>query len=1013
MLGPPHIIWGEEALHIPRRRARALLFRLAARLEPIARDELAFLFWPDHPSSLARRNLTHLLTHLRSALPDPDLVIVAKDHIGLNPVRCWSDAAEFERLLAGRKELSLAAQGLEADLQPALGAVEAGVQSYRGALLSGFALPGCPEFEAWISRERQGYECHYLEALLDLVDFYQANQELTTAIGYAKRYLESDNLAESVHCRLIELFAQQGDRSAAERQLEQCTEALEHELGISPSPKTWAIYQAVMGSGQAGLMLPSQAMADRSRFAHETPFVGRNEVLEQVERIFNLARLGRGKVCLISGEPGIGKSRLLRQIAAHYRCQSSVLYSAGNPGMEDLPYHPIAEAMRSALEGHAASLKKVSPVWLAEAGRLLPEIYGRFPDLPEPLPARPEEARRRLFEALYQLSAGLASRVNPLLLCLDDLHWADTTTLEWLIYLGNRLAFEGSSYLLVICACRSEGLQSLDGLRYALNRLGVLEELQLEALEAEHVLEILGQLSTPNQHNQGLASRLQQISGGNPYFLCETLRALIEEHHLATRLVEPENIPLLKNIQAIVGQRLVGLEQGQQKVLEIAAVLNRVLTFDFLRRGAESSEAELLDILEHLTKRHLLTEQAGRYQFQHDLVRVAIYDRLSYDRKRFLHRQCGRILEELAPADYGALAWHFEQGGEVSKAGEYALRAGENALKVYAFREALEFYSRALNLLKQESAALTTPGEIAANQRKQIQALSGRGNAFRALGDMQAYQNDFEEEGRIARVLDDKNALAHIYLREAKAHRWFCRYPEALSCAEQALHMGQRSGNALLQARALRQIGLVKRASGDYSNAQAVLQDALQRFKELDEAAYEIYTLCNLSRLFAYSGEFKRAEQFAASALSRCDLAQLPYLRRIALGDLGLALGGSGLNKQARECLLASLEMARQIADRTQEIFCMCNLGYLENHAGRPEEALAYLRDGLALAERLDSRAEQSRLYSGIAEAHRLLHNTRLAKAFAFNALDLAKKHGRVVDQNLAQQILNAIQESS
>ena len=1011
LLGPPNISWGGQSLSIPRRQVRALLYRLATNLQSVTRDELCYLFWSDNPPSTARRNLTHLLTHLRLAIPEPNLVDISKENVTLDPLRVWSDTYEFNHLLAECRESLPVEHNTVADLTLPFEALVKAVNSYHSPFLSDFSLRECHEFEAWVNRERRDYECRYLEALLDLVGIFQDYKDYDTAITYANRYLEVDNLAEGVHCRLIELYAAKGDHSAVERQFEQCAAILEQELDISPSPRTWAIYQSVLGSRPQAVLLPSQALADSSRAKLKIPFIGHQEILKQIERVVNLARLGRSKIVLISGEQGSGKSRLLQQIASQYHCHATVLFGACNPGIRNLPYHPVAEVFRSAFETHAP-LIKVSPLWLAEAARLLPEMYTRYPNLPEPLPAKPEEARRRLFEALYQLASNLANRSSPLLLCLDDLHWADATTLEWLVYLGNRLAFEGLNHLVIFITCRSEEAYCLDELRLALKRLAVLEELHLNGLETDQALEYLRHLFGSSETSQALAARLHQFSGANPFFLFETLQALVENQSIPLKMADLEDMPVPKTVQEAVYQRLASLNPNQRRILEFAAVWNRSFSIDIVKWATKWNELEILESLEDLAKRRILTERDGRYLLHHELVRMVIYNDLSYDRRRILHRQCGKILEHLHPDETTLLARHFEQSGEPGKAAGYFLRAGEEASTTYAFQDALDFSSRALDLLKQEATALAKPEELSINYRKQILALSRRGSAFRALGDMQSYQNDFEEEARIAKVLGDENIQAQIHLREAKAHRWFCRYPQARECAEKALQMGREAGNELLQARAMREIGLAVCDTGNFSTTLSILEEALQRFKDLEEAGFEIHTLCNLSTLFAYLGDFNRSEQLAVSALGRCEQAQLPYLRRIALGSLGATLAGLGQEKQARECLLASLEIARQIADRAQEIFCLYHLGRLENQAGRPEEALRSLRDGLALAERIDARAEQSRLYSGIAEAHRLLRNARLAKVFAYKAIELAKRHARLYDQDLAQRVLYDLEDS-
>jgi DNA-binding SARP family transcriptional activator len=975
------------------------------------REQLCALIWPEEPLPNARRNLSHLLTHLRLSLPEADLLDFTSETVALNPERTWCDTQALEQIYADRHKLLQLKPGSDEEWRHSLEVVENVIQSYRGPLLSGFSLRDSQEFEAWVGHERQYYECRFLEILFDLIDSYQQRKEYPSAIAHAARYLDIDNLAEEVHCKLIELYALVGDRSGVERQFERCANALEQELGISPSPKTWAMYQAAIGPKPPGLPLSPPGLGIKSIQDTDAPFVGRAELLKTIDLAFTLASTGRSKVLLIRGEPGSGKSRLLQQIAAHYHCNGTVLYSVCSPGLKDLPYHPIAEAFRPVVESKSLDIN-VSPLWLAEVARLLPEIYTRFPDLPAPLPVRPEEARRRLFEALSQLASSLQTRFHPLLICLDDLHWADSATLEWLIYLANRLASQGLGHLLILGAFRSDQSAILSELRSALNRFGVLEEHLLAGFEAKDVEEILRHHLGSSDDHQGLAAQLHQVSGGNPFLLLETLQALIDSHMIPGRLPDLNNLPLPKTVQETIRQSLIPLNNNERKLLDFMAVVSLPSTISMILEGLGSSEMETLEGLDSLVFHGLLKEHDGVYSIAHDLARLVIYHDLSYSKRKFLHRQCARLLEKFRPDEIPLLAWHFEQSGEPGKAAAYALRAGENAVLGLASGEALNFFSRALDLLKQDAIGLNTPDEIAANYRQQCMALTRRGRVFRSLGEMQSYQDDVEEEARLAIALGDLAALAVVYLREANVHRWFCRYQQARESAEKALDLSRRIKNMLLHARALREIGLADRAVGDFSKARTNLEVALRLFQEQGSVGYEIHTLCNLSTIETYSGDFDRAEKLAHQALTRCEQARMIDLRRIPLGDLGVALAASGRIEQGKECLLTSLDLAREIADRTQEIFCLYHLGRLENSAGQPNTALGFLRNGLALAERLDSRSEQSRLYAGLAEAHYLLSNARLARGFGVKALELAKQHGRRHDQGWAEQILAKIDQN-
>jgi len=235
LLGPPAVVWADRSLALSRRQVRALLYRLAAGRQPVPREQLCCLFWSDAPEVTARRHLTGLLSHLRRALPTPDMLITAGDLVGLHPGRIWYDAAVFERLCTAR--------GHPVHVET----LQQAINLYRGPFLAGFSLPTCAEFETWATMERQTWERLYLETLATLIEERAGRGEYASAIACARRYLATDDLAEDIHRRLIELYAASGDRGAALRQFEQCVMVLERELGVNPLPETQAAYRAALG----------------------------------------------------------------------------------------------------------------------------------------------------------------------------------------------------------------------------------------------------------------------------------------------------------------------------------------------------------------------------------------------------------------------------------------------------------------------------------------------------------------------------------------------------------------------------------------------------------------------------------------------------------------------------------------------------------------------------------------------------------------------------------------------
>lgn len=233
LLGSPKVRWRDQSLVVPRRQLRALLYRLVAADEPVSREHVCFLLWPDVSDTTARRNLTVLLNHLRRVLPVPAAVLAVDGTLSVQRSLIWSDAQAFIETRA------TALRERRVDL------LDAVVHLYRGSFLSGFTVPDSPEFAEWIERERHVWERRYLETLSLLVEVYTDLRDFPAAIGAAQRYLAADPSAEEMHRRLIMLYGAVGDRGAALRQFERCILALKRDLGLDPLPETQAVYEAV------------------------------------------------------------------------------------------------------------------------------------------------------------------------------------------------------------------------------------------------------------------------------------------------------------------------------------------------------------------------------------------------------------------------------------------------------------------------------------------------------------------------------------------------------------------------------------------------------------------------------------------------------------------------------------------------------------------------------------------------------------------------------------------------
>jgi DNA-binding SARP family transcriptional activator len=977
---------GDRVLTIPRRQVRALLYHLAAQARPVPRERLCYLFWPDTPDSDARRSLTHLLSHLRRALPDPDLLLTHGDRMELDPHRVTSDLLTFTQL---------------ADPEGQIEALRQAADLYRGPFLAGFSLPGSPEFEAWMLEHRRACERVYLEVLVALIEGCAAREEYDIAITYAGRYLATDELAEDVHRRLIALYTAAGNRTAALRQFERCAAILERDLGVRPLPETRAAYQIALEDHPPPRSVTSATWTTLPGL--DVPLVGRDEALRRLERAYERVQARHGAVVLVSGEAGIGKSRLMEAFATRLADRALVLAAAARPAGQTLPYQPVAEALRSLPEWHTLT-SAVQPVWLAEAARLLPELRDLYPNLPPPLPAEPDEARTRLLEALCRLMLGLSSVPRPLLLCLDDIHWADSATCDWLLCLARRMA---NRPILVLGTYRTEEQGSIDELRHGLLRLGTLSELQLAGLEPGSVLQIVRHLTGPRPGMAALSLRLHRATGGNPFFLLETLRALLEAGQLAGDFTALEEVPLPDTVREAVEARLRRLDPGARQVLEAGAILGMSFNFELVRRTAGRREIETVDGLDEAVARQLLLEHPPGYRFRHALIRQTVELAMGPVRRHLLHRRAARTMERITPQAALQIGHHFDLGGEGEKALRHYRRAAQQAEDLFAWQEAQGIQSRLLALLEQldpdrcQAEYLALRGEILAS-RAHVHFLQGRLEERDA--DLTALTDLAEETG-------DQDLRLQALVQRVRYLNLDAKYEEALGAAEGALVLADLLHQDGTASRLLAQIGFAHYFLGQPQQALTALESALAAIEDEGSPAMRGRIAHILGYVYFHLGEYSRSLSWQQEA----------YASHQAVGDQnrvawdGLDIGALHLElgdfAAAKRYLAEHLALARRIGARPAEAYGLTLWGSWELHRGvypaaaeRFQEAAAlqhHLRSehgivaaqlgaGLALYHLGDLAEGRRLLRKAIQRARSIAHKRRLAESLdALGLLDI------------------------
>ena len=417
-------------------------------------------------------------------------------------------------------------------------------------------------------------------------------------------------------------------------------------------------------------------------------FVGRQHELEQIQSALATATTGDRRLVLIAGEPGIGKSALAARIAQEARAsRGSVLYGRCDEDVR-VPYQPFVDALERLIElAPDSMLDSVGTRKLAELTRLIPSLHDRRSDLPEPQPSDPETERYLLMNAVVAAVTAAAAE-SPVVIVLDDVHWADQSTL---LLLRHLIANSANLRLLVVATYRdSEVDDALGKLLSALRREAGVERVVLAGL-AE------GELSELTGADADVVRAVYRESDGNPFFATELVR------HLA----ESGNDDLPSSIREVVVQRVARLGDDSAAALAVAAVIGQEFELDLLAAASSQSPDDLLAIVERAEAASVVrTAAPGRFLFSHALVQHALYSEFSATRRARAHRAVAEAIEGLGLADARVpeLAWHWSAAGDTERAIEYAVRAGEEAVAGRAPAEAAVSYAQALALLAQNAA---------------------------------------------------------------------------------------------------------------------------------------------------------------------------------------------------------------------------------------------------------------------------------------------------------------------
>jgi DNA-binding CsgD family transcriptional regulator len=681
--------------------------------------------------------------------------------------------------------------------------------------------------------------------------------------------------------------------------------------------------------------------------------VGRGAELAQAQRAFDEALNGHGRTLLVGGEAGIGKSRLLDAVVSS-RCGPQAAHPAlrafkGRCFEQDraLPFGPLIDLLRTADLAASQRMLEFSPL-----ARLLPELGAPPPS------SEPEQERRWLYEALAEvLGIGMLTEARPAVVWIEDAHWADDASLDFLLYAARRIS--SHPVILAITYRSEETGANLERFLASLDRERLAREIVLLRLDARETAKLIQSIfDLPAAPHPEFVTLIHTLTDGNPFFVEEMLKSLVASgdvfalaNQWGRKPVRQIQVP--RTVQAAVRAGTTKLEPGARRVLDIAAVVGQRWDFTLLSTLAGVDEAALTCHVKALLEAHLVIEESGdTFAFRHALTRQAIYSAMLARERTALHAATGIALEHLSEQRPGAarladLAHHFYEAGVWPKTVEYAQQAAEHAQRIGAPRAAAEQWTRAIDAARQMG------------QPPQPQMLRNRGMAFETLGQFDAAQADLNDALRAVHGGKDAKTewrclldLGFLYTsRDFQVSRDYF---------ERALDIARRLGEPATLAHTLNRIGNWHVNCEQPHAGERLHREALAIFEMLGDQHGIAATLDLLAGALFLAADLPGGMACYAQAAER--FRALNDRRGLSSSLAWLTHRGTILNSMlvlahASECVRngeAALQLARELDWRSGESFAMVVLGMCRTMLGDYGAAYSLLSAGTRLARDID-----------------------------------------------------------
>jgi len=967
---------------LPTEKAKLLLAYLITQpQQTFTRDQIAGLLWSDFEDDKAKTNLRATLSRVKKVIQkfdaDAEVISAGRTDIQLHPeFECVFDVREFEQLQ----------KAFESDREIEL--LQKAVDFYQGDFLQGF-------YEDWCLVEQEHWRSVFLRLLGQLIDHGMSEGAYETAIDLCIKGLQLNELQEDLHQKLMLLYLQAGDRSKALAQYERCKVVLDNAFGTPPLPETEAIYQQLTQQTEVeGDLQHLLANVVQMPFREETvTYINRQDELAQLKSIWDQVDSGQGRLLFIRGEAGLGKSRLIQTfIRTVIEDQAEVVWGRCFPLEQQIVLSPWLQIFRSR-EDTFEKLQTLETPWRNELVQLLPELGEAEGVEKNPSLDAASNLNRRL-EALVRLLL-LWLEESPLVVVLDDLHWADETSLRLLNYLARQLT---QTPLLILGTYRPEDLEEnplLSETKDQLVQARLAQDLQLLPLTDHYLEDLIGTaLGSSDNENNFQVQKIQQF-GGNPLFALSSLRAWIEhgllKHEDETWAMrgdhEEDLIP--ESVQNLLSTRLKRFPLPVQQVLQLASVVQGTFDPEMIAVALGTSPLDVMEMLEQLMNRQVVTQTKDGFTFRHELLRRITYQQLTEPKRQYFHKMWAETLEGQPGSDLNikSLAYHFEQGNVHDKALIYALQAGHQSHLEFAQIEALQHLQRAETLLDSQSGRSTKE-----QLQSRFELVLLKANVHRVLGDQNELASSVQLLKDLSQTISDVEMKFQTVLLEIQFLRLQGQLNEAMDAVGKGLKSTKFEPELLIQLQ--REQGLIYQALGQYDKALKAAELLYQQSEALEDFDQMRLALLDLGIVHWHQGDYGKAFESYQRALTLCRAVGDKHNEGLVLVNLGNAHWSVGQFDEAESSYKQGLQLLKEVGYLRGEAIAFICQGVLLRDQGDLISALDVYEQAKPLLEKVEDQYSLSDLLGKMGEILRDLGETESAQAQFEQGIQLSQSLG-------------------